>query len=200
MGAVIISLSGNPSTGPQFVIGTGTSSFVLDGSLIRVGTFTSPPTATGSFESFASTFHEFGRTTMGHTTASAPVNQGRLNRTQANSINGSDTADSPDPDSFFVDKTVYIWVYGTATADASAPQGIFSTTQSTFKDQAAALTLSVNQFITGYGQLPGGNPTSVDTANNLATFFHLSAPAIPEPTSVATFGLLGFLGLMRRRR
>ena len=201
MAAVTLTLSGNPNNGPQFVVGSGTTTPVLDGSLVRIGTFDTVPDANGTFESFASSFREFGRTTIGHTTAAAPVNLGRMNRANIPGIEGGT---SPDGDGSFVDKTIYIWVYNSATADPSVAQGIFSTSFNTFKDQATALSIGVNTFITPFGQhsplRPQENATSVDkNANNQATFFHLSSP-VPEPTSTVIFGLLAGLGIMRRRR
>jgi hypothetical protein len=196
---IAITLSGNPTTGPQFVVGAGTSNPVPDGSLIRIGTFEAAPNVNGTFAEYAAAFQEFGRTTVGHTTASAPVNQGRVNR--ANISGNNDPVQSPQPDTYFLGRTVYIWVYNSATEDPLAPQGIFSTSQAVFTDALSSTSTSVNQYLTPAGRFPAplGTQTSVDTSGNLVTVFHL-AVVIPEPASTAMFGLLAALGLMRRRR
>jgi hypothetical protein len=197
--AVIISLSGNPTNGPQFVVGSGNSSFVLDGSLVRIGTFESAPAANSTFAALESAFREFGRTTIGHTTAAAPTNVGRMNRSN---LVGVDGGTSPDADGFFVGKSVYIWVYNSASADSGAAQGIFSTAQNTFQDQSTALSLSINQFRTAIGtHNPAENPTTTDInqTNNTVTFFHLSNP-VPEPSSALIISLVAALGFTRRQR
>jgi len=194
---IAISLSGNPTSGPQFVVGPGSSSPVLDGRLIRIGTFETAPAAGATFEQFASSFQEFGRTTVGHTTAAAPVNQGRVNRSGVTGNN--DSVQSPQPDTFFLGKTVYIWVYDSTTEDPTVAQGVFSTTQATFADALGATSTSVNQYRTAFGQFIPGSSTTVDVdAGNLVTFFHLAVP-IPEP-GTASLALLALAGLIRRRR
>jgi hypothetical protein len=197
-GAVSINLSGSPSTGPQFVVGTANNDFVLDGSLVRLGTFDTVPAAGATFAELGSTFHEFARTTIGHTNASAPVNEGRINRSGI--VSDPASATSPQPDSFFVGKTIYIWVYDAASESLGVAQGIFSTAQNTYQDQAAALSISTNSFLAAFGNGGAGwTQTSTQLNGAVASFYHLSAP-IPEPASVTVFGLLGALGLMRRRR
>jgi len=202
MGAVTISLTGNPTTGPAFFLGPGLG-VVPDGALIRIGTFEAPPNPNGTFLEFASAFHEFARTTMGNATN---TNTGHPVR---NNIAGSaDPVQSPDADSYFIGKNVYIWVYADADGDTTGTenQGIFATTL-TYADQATALSTSTTGYINDFGVLvaPVGTPTSPATAHlNAATppqvtRFDLAA-VIPEPSSIATLGLLGLLGLARRRR
>jgi uncharacterized protein (TIGR03382 family) len=197
---IAISLSGNPSTGPQFVVGPGTTTPVLDGRLIRIGTFETAPAAGATFDDFASSFQEFGRTTIGHTTAAAPVDQGRVNRSGV--TGNTDPVQSPQPDTYFLGRTVYIWVYDSATESSSVAQGLFSTTQATFADALGATSTSVNQYYTAYGRFEGGTATSTTinttTDPDQVTFFHLAVP-IPEPAT-ASLGLLALAGLMRRRR
>jgi PEP-CTERM motif len=194
--AVTITLSGNPTTGPQFTVSSG---FVPDGSLVRIGTFATAPSANALFSTLESSFREFGRTTMGHTTSSAPVNQGRINRSN---IAGIDGGTSPDGDSSFIGAAVYIWVYNSATANAAVQQGIFSTAQNTFLDQSTSVALSVNQFRTAIGKvnesdIPAG--VTINSANNLVTSFSLSVP-VPEPTTSLTLMVFALAGAARRRR
>jgi hypothetical protein len=196
--AVTLNLAGSPSTGPQFVVGSGNTTFAMDGSLIRVGTFESVPSANATFTTLESAFREFGRTTIGHSNAAAPVNQGRVNRA---GIAGIEGGTSPDADSFFIGKSVYIWVYNGASSDPMAAQGVFSTAQATFADAAAAVSLSVNLFLSAFGTHdPALNPTSTEVnGSNQVTFFHLSVP-VPEPSAFAVTGLVALAAFMRRRR
>jgi len=195
--AVSINLSGNPNSGPQFFTGAGSSTVIPDGSLIRIGTFDAAPSAGAAFASYAGSFREFGRTTIGNATNVNP-GTGRVNRL---AILGGAAPDSPDEDASFVGKTIYIWVYNSASAssDPSVAQGVFATSL-TFADQATALSTSITGYINAFGTAGDGGPAaSVEkNANNLATRFNLAA--VPEPTVTMSLGLLGALGLMRRRR
>ena len=199
MGIVTISLTGNPTTGPAFFLGPGLG-VVPDGALIRIGTFEAPPNPSGTFLDFAAGFHEFARTTMGNTTN---TNTGHPVK---NNIAGSaDPVQSPDADSYFIGKNVYIWVYADADGDTTGTQGqgVFSTTL-TYADQATALSTSTTGYINDFGTLvgapAGSTPANATVTAGLVTRFDLAAPPIPEPSSVATLGLLGLLGLARRRR
>jgi hypothetical protein len=202
-----VNLSGSPTTGSVFVTDATTTSILADGSLVRIGTFESAPAANSTFESLASAFREFSRTTLGITRNPqvpdpAQDGRGRMNRP---GLVGIDGGTSPDADSFFSGKTVYIWVYNSANADPLAAQGIFMSNQAASAFPAESLptstSFSINQFRTAIGtHNPAANPASVDlNANNTVTFFHLSAP-IPEPSSVLTLSFVTVLGLLRRRR
>lgn len=194
MGAVTISLTGNPTSGPAFFLSSG--AVVPDGSLIRIGTFDTAPSAGGTFLEFAASFHEFARTTMGNATN---TNTGHPVR---NNIAGGTGPESPDADTFFIGKNVYIWVYGDADGDTTGNegQGLYSTTL-TFADQPTALSTSTTGYINAFGKnvIPGGTNANVVVSNGLVTRFNL-AGVIPEPSSVVTLGLLSMLGLARRRR
>ena len=200
---VTVSLTGNPTSGPAFFVGSSAASpVVLDGSLIRLGTFVNSenlhtaPSAGGSFVEFASSFREFARTTMGNATN---TNTGHVVR---QNIPGGDAASgSPDLDSFFVGKTIYIWVYGAAVAGDLVPQGVFATTLS-FADQPSAVSTSMTTYINAYGQFtPGTAAQSVTAVQGTApvTRFNLAIP-VPEPAALTMLGLLAASGLMRRRR
>jgi hypothetical protein len=199
MGAVTISLTGNPTSGPAFF---NPSTVVLDGSLIRIGTFNAAPATNSTFEALAAGFHEFARTTMGN---ASNVNTGhvvRQNIAGDTEPGNPNAANSPDADSFFIGKNVYIWVYDSATADPSKPQGVYSTSL-LFADQPTAVSTSMTGYTTAYGQfappLNGGPVTNVVLNGGLVTRFNLAAP-VPEPTVTVLGGLIAMLGLARRRR
>ncbi len=191
---VTITLTGNPNTGPAFFVSADAGSpVVLDGSLIRIGTFETAPDAGDSFANYASSFREFGRTTMGNATN---VNTGHVVR---QNIPGGDAASgSPDPDSFFIGKTIYIWVYSTPGAQDDVSQGVYATT-AVFADQPTAVSTSMTTYSQAFGVLPGGTPASVVLNGTSVTRFNLSAPLIPEPATGA-LALLAAIALGRRRR
>jgi hypothetical protein len=194
---ISVSLTENPNSGPQFFIGA-TSSLVQNGSLVRIGTFDSPPTASSNFATYAASFKEFARTTFAH--SNQPANNiGRIN---VLNITGGTGAESPLPDTDFIGKSIYVWVYTDADGDASGQeaQGLFQTNL-TFAEQPTAVATSMTSYVTAYGSTAFGQ-SSVDLNANVppgVAAFHL-APGIPEPTTTATLGLLAALGLMRRRR
>lgn len=198
MGAVTITLSGNPNNGAQLFTAAGAAgSIVADGNLIRIGTFTSQPAADSTFATLASSFHEFARTTTGRDSGAANI--GRPNR--ANIAGSADAGTSPDPDSFFVGKSIYIWVYNAAASSDSVAQGIFlSTSGLVFEDAASATSVSGTTFTVGIGTGgQGWTPTTTELAAGAATRLNLSAP-VPEPSASLLAGLLVSLGLIRRRR
>lgn len=201
MGAVTINLSGNPNSGPQFFTGPGV--VVPDGSLIRLGTFATAPAANVGFAAAEAAFSEFARTTMGRDNITTPT----LGHPVRNNIAGSpDAVTSPQPDSFFIGKNVYVWVYGGTAQDPTANQGIYSTAL-VYADQPTALSTSTTSYLNAFGSFaPLGqagqqNATvAINTAltPNEATSF-LLASLVPEPSSL-TLGLFAALGLLRRRR
>jgi hypothetical protein len=202
-----VSLSGSPTAGSVFVTNATTTSILPDGSLVRIGTFESAPAANSTFAALSSAFREFSRTTLGITrnpqvADPAQDGRGRMNRPNLTGIEGGT---SPDADSFFSGKAVYIWVYNSTAEDPLAAQGIFMSNQAAPNFPAESLptatAFSINQFRTAIGTHdPAANPAFVDlSGTNTVTFFHLSAP-IPEPSSTITLGIVAALGLMRRRR
>ena len=195
MGAVTISLTGNPTSGPAFFTSVGAATPVLDGNLIRIGTFAVAPNAGSLFSDLASSFHEFARTTMGNATPAA-ANTGHPVR---NNITGSTDGNSPDDDSFFLGKNVYIWVYNSVTADAAANQGIFSSTL-VYLDQATSVSTSTTGYVNAFGAFNTGTPSSVAGTATVTSRFNLAAPGVPEPATLTFGGVLAALGLLRRRR
>lgn len=194
--AVTINLSGNPTTGPQFTIPGG--ALISDGSTVRLGTFVTAPTAGSTFAQLAALFQEFGKIAAGSGTDNAAgANTGRIQR--SNIAGGADAA-SPQPDSFFADKSVYIWVYSGTASDTSA-QGIFGSA-TTYKDQATAVSVSMGSFVNAFGNFNDGGAVASVTPSNpagTATAYRLAAP-IPEPSAafLAIGSVLGFL--VRRRK
>lgn len=198
MGAVTISLTGSPISGPSFFEGSTGTMFVPDGALIRIGTFANPPDPDTTFVDLLGSFHEFSRTTMGNTNPAA-ANTGHVVR---NNIAGGNGPDSPDPDSYFIGKNVYIWVHGDVDGDSTGLeyQGVFSTALQ-YADQPTALSTSTIGYINAFGRnTASGARASVvlNAAHTLATRFNLVE--VPEPSSAATLGLLTALGLACRRR
>ena len=192
--AVTITLTENPTTGAQFQTSAGSP--VLDGRLIRIGTFASDPLVGATFDTLSTAFSEFGTTTMGH---ASNVNSGRVNKA---SIAGSTLVPVDIPDSFFVGKKIYIWVYNAATADTLADQGIFSTSDATitFKDQGTAFSVSMTKMDQAFGTFtPGTAATSTVVLNTAGGILKLGA-AVPEPSSVFLLFGLSTLAFVRRRR
>lgn len=191
--AVIVSLTGNPVSGPAFFVTAGSSTVVPDGSLVRLGTFDAAPEANADFATFASSFREFARTTMGN---ASNVNTGHIVR---NNLTGGTGPESPDGDASFIGKTIYIWVYNSATDSASVEQGVFATTLA-YADQATALATSLTTYVNAFGRSSAGAASvEKNAAQTAVTRFNL-APVVPEPSVTLSLGLLGALGLMRRRR
>jgi len=191
--AVTINLSGSPTTGPQFTVPGG--ALIPDGSTVRLGTFDAVPTAGATFAQLAASFQEFGKIATGSGTDNASgANTGRIQR--SNIAGGADAA-SPQPDSFFASKPVYIWVYSGATSAATAAQGVFGSA-TTFKDQATAVSVSMGSFVSAFGTFAdGGAAASATVAGGVASAYRLAAP-IPEP-SASILALLG-IGLLSRRK
>jgi hypothetical protein len=98
--AITVSLSGSPTSGPVFFTGANGNTTVPAGSLLRIGTFDTPPAADLTFAEYALSFKEFARTTMGNT---AGTDNGRVNRPN---IGGGNDVNSPLPDSDFAGKTI----------------------------------------------------------------------------------------------
>jgi PEP-CTERM motif len=192
--AVTINLSGSPTAGPQFTIPTG--ALIPDGSVVRVGTFAVAPAPNATFASLRASFEEFGKITGGSGTDNVTgVNTGRIQRS---SIAGSGDATSPQPDSFFATKQVYIWVYSGAASD-NAPQGVFGSS-TVYADQATAVSVSMGSFARAFGTFEDGGPPVSFTAGataGTATAYRLAAP-VPEP-SASLLALLG-VGLLSRRK
>lgn len=193
--AVLISVTSGTSS-PTFR--TTTSTLIADGSYVRIGTFESEPAADSTFAQLAGLFQEFGTTTSGHT-AGAGANKGLLSKTDIAGAAGGQ------PDSYFVGKSVYIWVYSEAgldaTTSATAQQGVFKSTTGVFVDDPLgfATSVSTSSFRTAYGQVDGVAATTTANAGNTATASFTLAGAIPEPSSSVLFLLVGVLGLVRRR-
>lgn len=198
--AVLVSLTENPNSGPQFFLSDGVT-LVPDGSFVRIGTFSNgfDPSSTGDFAALAAEFHDFGFTTVGTTNV---ANVGRIQRTNI----GGDA--SGDPDSFFVSKDIYIWVYNQPGVGSSAPaasaslqQGIFSSSVASvkFADQANALSVSMTNLDEEYGAYnPGTAALAEGSAGGVSKF--TLAGQIPEPSVFGLGVLTGLLVLVRRRR
>jgi len=190
--AVTINLSGSPTTGPQFTVPTG--SLIPDGSTVRLGTFAVAPTAGSTFAQLAASFEEFGKIATGSGTDN--VSGAGTGRIQRSNIAGGADAASPQPDSFFATKPVYIWVYS-GPASESAAQGVFGSAV-TFKDQATAVSVSMGSFVGAFGNFGDGGASAAATVNaGVASAYRLAAP-IPEP-SASILALLG-IGLLSRRK
>ena len=194
--AVTINLSGSPTAGPQFTVPGG--ALIPDGSTVRLGTFAAAPAANATFVELAAAFQEFGIIATGSGTDNlAGANTGRIQRSN---IAGGAGATSPQPDSFFADKAVYIWVYSGAAAP-TASQGVFGSA-TTYKDQATAVSVSMGSFVNAFGAFPAplGSAASFTPSNpaGTATGYRL-AGAIPEP-SVAFLAVGSVLGFLVRRR
>ena len=198
---VLITLTENPTTGP--VVKTSTLSPVLDGRLVRIGTFDLQPLANSTFAQLAATFHEFSTTQMGHATN---PNTGRINKTNiAGTVGTTGLLGSDDPDSFFVGKKIYIWIYNANSVDSAVDQGVFgsATASDTFKDQPSAFSMSMTRFTLAFGTFADGVP--LNTASSTAGAPSANGPSlvlagpVPEP-GTSVFLLLGVLGMAFRRR
>lgn len=191
--ALTLNIVGNPNSGSFFVTSNNTTR-VADGSLVRIGTFETAPDPNSTFEQLAAQFTEFATTTIGHS-AAAGANKGMINRT--NIVDGPNQPG----DSFFAGKQVYIWVYNSATADATADQGIFTSTDAAWRFAASAddppVSLSTSLINTAIGvglTAPGINPAADGVAQN----YRLAA-VVPEVSSSA-LAMLGIALIGARRR
>lgn len=205
--AVTVSVTSNPTSGAQiFLSGGGT--VIPDGSHVRIGTFVDAgnaflePSTTATFAQLEASFREFGTISSGHTAATG-LNEGRINTTN---IAGAATGE---PDSFFVNKRIFLWVYnepspgaGVAPSSATVQQGVFATSAAVFLDQAVAVGVSLNNLTRAYGQYTGGGTAAATNSavDNGVTALTLAAPAaVPEPSAIALLGLIGLAGLRRKR-
>jgi hypothetical protein len=193
--AVTINLSGSPTTGPQFTVAGG--ALIPDGSTVRVGTFAAAPAANSTFTELAAAFREFGTIAAGSGTDNVTgANTGRIQRSN---ITGSAEASSPDPDSFFADKSVYIWVYSGA-ASTTASQGVFGSS-TLFRDQATAVSVSMGSFASAFGNFGDGGASASFTPGataGTASAYRLATP-VPEPTA-SVMSILVLMGFIARRR
>ena len=199
--AVVITLTENPSTGPVFK--TSALSPVADGRLVRLGTFDVQPPANSTFAQLAATFHEFSTTQIGH---SGAPNTGRMNKLNiAGTIGTTGPGGVDDPDSFFVGKKIYIWVYDSNSLNTAVGQGVFgsATSTDTFKDQGTTFSMSITRFTLAFGTFADGVPAN--TASSTAGAPAANGPSlilagpVPEP-GTSVFLLLGVLGMAFRRR
>lgn len=202
--AVTISVTSNPTSGAQVFL-SGGSTVIPDGSHVRIGTFVDAgnaflePSTTATFAQLEASFREFGTISSGHTAATG-LNEGRINTTN---IAGAATGE---PDSFFVNKRIFLWIYnepspgaGVAPSSATVQQGVFATSSAVFLDQAVAVGVSLNNLTRAYGQYTGGTAATTNSAvDNGVTALTLGAP-VPEPSSIALLGLIGLAGLRRKR-
>ncbi len=188
--AVTINLSGNPTSGPQFYVVGGL--FVPDNSTVRLGTFAATPSVNATFPELSASFLEFGRIGSGTDNASG-ANTGRIQRSN---IAGSSDATSPLPDSYFADKPVYLFVYG---GDVNSIfKGVFGS-NTTFKDQATAVSVSMGSFASAYGSYSNGYRASFTPGTVAGTAASYQLYTVPEP-SAALLAAGSVLGLMVRRR
>lgn len=197
--AVILTLTESPTSGPTFK--TSTLSPVADGSLVRIGTFDALPPANSTFAQLALIFHEFSTTTIGH---SGAPNTGRINRAGiTGTIGTTGPLGTDDPDSFFVGKKVYIWVFNSTSADPLVDQGVFgsSTATDTFKDQATSFSVSMTHMALGFGTfLPGdATATTSSTASAPGGSLVLGGSPVPEPSSLV-FLFVGLVATVTKRR
>ena len=193
--SVTLHLSGSPTSGPQFFVG---GELIPDGSTVRVGTFASTPPAGATFADLAATFQEFGKIPLGSGTDNvAGANSGRIQRSN---IAGGTDAVFPQPDSYFVDKPVYIWVYSGAASEAT-PQGVFGSA-TTFKNQATPVYVYMSSFASAFGSFSvgPGSTTSSYTPGPIpgtASSYHLGGlltidttpPAAPSVDALVTHQL-----------
>ncbi len=190
--ATSVSLSSLGNTGPAAYLNDGVT-LVPNGSLVRIGTFSTP----GDL----STFVQFGTSTV-KTYPSLGGNPGK--------VVGSVASGTEEDDTQFNGKDIYIWIYNAATEAAATQSGIFRATVNgtgdgwVFKDNntgsldadSSALDVAaINVAISP----PGLNGASVGTGVNTATS-RLILAAVPEPTTATFAGLVGLLALSRRRR
>jgi hypothetical protein len=183
-----ITLANSP-VGPQVV--TFSRVLIGNGNLVRIGTLTVP--------GLASSFVEFGTST----TLSVGPGTSRVSGTAVNTGGEADDAQ-------FNAKDVYLWIYSTPTASATADQGLFRATAGTpawvFPTDGGALdtvTLGVANINSAL-DIPGFTGAAVQAAgaegNTLTnTALRLGTVAVPEPSaSLLALVALGFI--TRRKR
>lgn len=193
--AVLVTLTENLNSGPQFR--TSTLSPVLDGKLVRIGTFAVAPTAAQTFSQLSALFLEFGTTTIGNVTATlADDNLGRISRSSIAGTSGNDAS--------FVGAKIYIWVYNAATADTVADQGIYSSSDTVtpvvFGPGPASTSVSMLKMDQAFGKfIPGTAATTTVVLGSSSGGFLTLGAAVPEPSAIMLSSLAA-LTLLRRRR
>jgi len=194
--AATINWANGTGRGHAFVLGDGVTR-VPTGSLVRVGFL--------STANDASSFVEFGTTTMGD--PGGGVVGGHIP-----GAGKSITTDTTN----FANRQLYIWVYNAATAAAATQSELFTSTAwltpadfntpvATFNitlGQTAAPTVPVSRLSaaadTDAGQYRIGSITIGAGTNDFASIYQLGT--IPEPSTSLMASLVAFGLLARRRR
>jgi hypothetical protein len=194
--ATTVTLS-SAASGPS-VFRTGGTALVPNGSVILVGTLTTP--------NDASTFIEFGTSTV----KSVGLGTGTPGKVAGSVTNITEADDAP-----FNNLPVYIWVYNAATLPATAAernqieQGLFRSDTFTFPANdpgglGDAVTPLATSFLTpvnlSFQQIQATVNMQGDNGTGNATGGRFVLGAIPEPSvSLLAMGAAMMVGLRRRR-
>lgn len=199
--SLMLSLSVNAAVSITLTEGVGGPSFVMqsekgefpvpDGSLVRIGTFETAPNPLAAFWQLDLAFQEFGTTQMGH--PSVP-GTGRISKV------GILGAPDGQPDSYFVGKKIYLWVYGSSPQAGGVYQGIYGSSINSFVFGTGAYTASIANLDLAIGNAIGNGgafwQTSIGTG---ASGPVLRLVAFPEP-SATWLALTGTLICVGKRR
>lgn len=172
---------------------TGASGGISAGpGVVAVGIFSTDDIGSFSSEQLVSAFTNFGDVTNTFAAAGATGNRGVFSLSTGGSVAGSE----------FSGKNIYLFA-GNGTSFATSTEFLVFKSDSIFSDaDDASPTAVLLTFRPETGTTLWGNVLAdLKTANNdtsATSGWQMLAP-IPEP-SVAVLGLLGGLGLLRRRR
>jgi hypothetical protein len=187
-GASTVSLSSN-AVGPTAYNNANTS-IIANGSLIRIGRLSEP--------GVASSFVEFGTSTIKNGGIGPTARPGKVNGSVVNTGGESD-------DAAFNNANVFVWIYNAPDAGSSTESGLFQAVGLTFPvddpagvgDSLSITATNLTVYVTNPAFQAQGrvDPTSDANGNTRLVL----AANIPEPTSVGLLALLGLASLRRRR-
>ena len=190
-GASTVSLSSS-ATGPT-AFNFANDTIIPNGSLIRIGRLSEP--------GVASSFVEFGTSTIKNGGIGPTAKPGKVNGAVANTGGESD-------DAAFNNANVFVWIYNATTESAATERGLFQAVGLLFPaddpggvgDSLSITATSLTAYITDPALVGGqGRFDTTNDANGNGRLILGSLVAIPEPSSFGLIALVGLTAIRRRR-